>query len=108
MVGTDEVSELERAVQALSALIATGPAPDQVTEAMGALVAGWADEPDMSTDVMLNRVESLWDGFSTEAAALQEQLSDVGDGNPAELNRGHRVLAALNTAVATLAAISSR
>ena len=97
-------SPLGQAVAALAALVARGPAPATVTEAIGTLVAGWADEPDMSGEAMLARVETLWDGFSTDAAALQEQLAD-GEGDAAARRQAERVLDALNAAVDTLAAI---
>ena len=105
---TDDPSALDQAASELNGLIETGPPADQVIAAVGALVAGWADEADMSREIMLDRVERLWDGITTQAAALQEQLADSENGTGPEHARGQRVLVALNAAAATLAAVSAR
>ncbi len=101
-------SALEATSAELRQLVATGPAPDRIVAAIGDAVAAWAAEPEMTQDAVLTRVEQLWDGFSTEAAALQEQLSDATEGDAAGLAQAQRVLAALDAAVATLAAVSAR
>ena len=104
----DTPSPLDQAVAQLAALVAKGPPPDAAVQLVGTIVSGWAEEPDMSSDVMQDRVGQWWDGLSTDAAALQEQLADAEGGNAAQLDQGRRVLAALNAAVATLAAISGQ
>ena len=101
-----DTAKVDEALEQLSKLIATGPAPSRVTQAVANLVAGWADEPDMSDDVLQMRVERLWDSFSSDASDLEAQLSDAAEGGEtAGLRMGRRVLAAMNAAVAVFAAI---
>ncbi|MGI4955705.1 MAG: hypothetical protein ACRYGM_28180 [Janthinobacterium lividum] len=100
-----ETLAFEAALGSLAAFIATGPAPDRVIQAIGAMIAGWADEPEMSEDVMQLRVERLWDSFSRDASDLQAQLADAEDAETPELGRGRRVLAALDAAVMVLASV---
>jgi hypothetical protein len=100
-----ETVAFEAALGSLAAFVATGPAPDRVIEAIGAMIAGWAEEPEMSDDVMQMRVERLWDSFSRDAADLQAQLADAEGTEGVEVNRGRRVLVALDAAVMVLARV---
>ena len=88
-------------------LATAGAAPDRVTETVGVMVAGWADEADMDAQVARVRVEHVWDSLSKDAADLQEAIADADDSGQA-LAGAKRTLAALQAAVAALAAAHDR
>ena len=88
-------------------LAAAGAAPDRVTETVGVMVAGWADEADMDAQAARIRVEQVWDSLSKDASDLQEAIADAEGGGPA-LTAAKRTLAALQAAVAALAAVHDR
>ena len=91
----------------VSRLATAGAASDHVMETVGTMVAGWADEADMDAQAARVRVEHVWDSLSKDAADLQEAISDADGGGPA-LASAKRTLAALQAAVAALAAAHDR
>lgn len=85
-----------------------GAAQDRITELVGATVAGWADEPDMNADAARLQVEQAWDSLSKDAADLQEAVADADGTDQQGLAGAKRTLAALQAAVAALAAMHER
>ena len=75
---------------------------------VGEIVAGWATEPDVDAGVARARVERLWDSLSKDAADLQEQIGDASGADTRALAGAKRMLAALQAAVAALAAAHER
>lgn len=96
------------ALDRLGKLVAAGAAPGRVTQAVGEIVAGWADEADVDAAVARARVERLWDSLSKDAADLQERIGDAVGADARALAAAERMLAALHAAVAALAAAHER
>lgn len=100
---TDAASLVEAQAH-LSRLAVAGASPARITTEVGELVAGWASELDMAGSTAQARIERLWDGFTRDAAELQEQIGDAdGPGNQA-LALAWQQLAALRAIVAALEA----
>lgn len=75
---------------------------------VGETVAGWAAEEDMSPEVARARIEEVWDSLGRDAADLEAAISDDGNANADGLATAKRSLAALQAAVAALAAAHER
>lgn len=103
-----EPSPVDAGLARLGRLTAAGAPPERVIEAVGQIVVGWAGEPDMDAETARARIERLWDSVSKDAADLQEQISDVPGADTPALREAERVLAALQAAVAALAAAHER
>lgn len=103
--GPDPVGD---ALAELSKLTAAGAAPDKVIEAVGRLIAGWAEEPDMNGAVVQARIGTLWDSTTKDAAELEEQISDATGADAASLAGAKRMLAALRAATRALTAANER
>lgn len=103
-----EPSPTDAALDRLGKLVAAGAPPGRVTQAVGEIVAGWADEPDVDAAVARARVERLWDSLSKDAADLQEQIGDTTEADARALAAAERMLAALHAAVAALATSHER
>lgn len=98
-------ASLAEAQAHLTRLAAAGASPARITGEVGALVAGWASELEMAGSTAQARVERLWDGFTRDAAELQEQIGDADDGPGGEaLALARQQLAALRAIVAALEA----
>ncbi len=108
MAGENEAAPLEDAQAALSRLAAAGAPPSRVASEVGTLVAAWASEPEMDGSTAQARIALLWDGFTRDAADLQEQISDAAQPDPQALTLARRQLAALRAVVAALAAAHER
>ncbi len=103
-----EATPMEEAQARLSKLAAAGAPAARVTLEVGDLVAGWASEADMAGVTAVARMEALWDGFTREAAELQEQISDAEGSESQALELAQRQLAALQAIVAALQAAHER
>lgn len=102
-------SPLDDALAHLGGLAAAGAAPERVTRVVGEVVAGWAAEADMDAATARTRIERLWDSLGNDAAGLEEQINDAAAGADTHaLAQARRVLAALQAAVAALAAAHER
>lgn len=108
MVDEGTPSPVEGALAELGRLAATGTPAERMVAAVGALVAGWADEADMDAGVARDRVEQMWDSLGKDAADLQAAISDAGDGGGQALVAAKRTLSALQAAVGALAAVHGR
>ncbi len=97
-------SSLEEAQAHLTRLAAAGASPARITGEVGALVAGWASEMDMAGSTAQARIERLWDGFTRDAAELQEQIGDADRPGSQALTLARQQLAALQAIVAALEA----
>jgi hypothetical protein len=104
----DDTAPLNDAQASLSRLAAAGVPPARITQEVGAIVAGWASEPDMAGSTAQARIESLWDGFTRDAAELQEQIGDAAGPDRGALKLARQQLAALWAVVAALAAAHGR
>lgn len=105
--GADQdATPVDEALAHLGKLIAARASPDKVTAEVGGLIAGWAAEPDFGPAQAQQRIERLWDSLSKDAADLQEQIADADDS--AGLAVARQMLAAMNAAVAALAAVHGR
>ena len=99
---------IDDALARLGKLTAVGASPASIAQAVGAIVAGWAAEPEIDAGAAQVRIERLWDSLGKDAADLQAQISDAdGPGGPALLTAKRR-LAAMQAAVAALAAAHER
>ncbi len=101
-------SPANAALVQLGELITAGTSPDGMTQEVGTIIAGWADEPDMDGGVAQSRIERLWDSISKDAADLQEQIADSEGGDAQALAQAKRVLAAMTATVTALAAAHER
>ena len=99
---------LNGALELLSKLMSARVAPDRVASAIGAMVSGWALEPDMNPAAAQHRIGALWDSVSKDAADLQEQIADAEGESPQAAADAHRTLATMNAIVAALAAVNDR
>ena len=108
MVETPYLSAQDNALARLGKLIDVGLSPELIVHEVGAIIAGWANEPDMDAGVAQARIERLWDSLSKDAADLQERVVDVEGGDAQSLAQARRVLAAMNAAVMALAAAHER
>ncbi len=107
MAGED-AAPLNDAQAALSRLAAAGAPPARIAQEGGAVVAGWASEPDMDGAAAQNRIEALWDGFTRDAAELEEQIGDAAESDKGALALARRQLAALRAVAAALLAAHGR
>ena len=98
----------DSALDRLAKLAAAGSGADEITRAVGEIVAGWADEPEMDAATAAARVGLLWDSLSRDAADLEEQISDAPGRDAQALAGARRTLAAMQAAIAALAAVSGR
>lgn len=103
-----EAGPAELLLAEVGRMAVAGAAPDRVTELVGATIAGWAEEADMDMLTARIRVEQAWDSLSKDAADLQEAIGDADGGNGQALVGAKRSLAALQAAVAALAAAHDR
>lgn len=103
----ENTAPLSDAQAALSRLAAAGASPARIAQEVGAIVAGWASEPDMAGPAAQARIECLWDGFTRDAAELQEQIGDAAGPDQA-LALARRQLAALRAVAAALLAAHGR
>ncbi len=103
-----EPSPVDAALAHLGRLTAAGTPPERVIQTVGEIVAGWAGEPDMDAETARARTERLWDSLSKDAADLEEQISDTAGPDVQALAGAKRMLAALQAAVAALAAAHER
>lgn len=103
-----DAGPLNDAQASLSRLAAAGAPPARIAQEVGTLVAGWASEPDMAGGTALARIECLWDGFTRDAAELQEQISDAAGPDRQALRLARQQLAALRAVAAALAAAHGR
>ena len=101
-------SPLDAALAQLGALAAAGASPARMAQAVGEVVAGWAAEPDMDALTARLRVEHLWDSLGRDAAGLEEQVNNADGADRPALAGAKRSLAALQAAVAALAAAHER
>jgi len=99
-----DASSLVEAQAHLSRLAAAGTSPAQITAEVGALIAGWASEMDMAGSTAQARIERLWDGFTRDAAELQEQIGDADGPDTQALALARRQLEALQAIVAAFEA----
>ena len=104
----DDAAPLNDAQASLSRLIAAGTPPARIVEEVGAIVAGWASEPDMAGATAQARIECLWDGFTRDAAELEEQIGDAAGPDKGALALARRQLAALRAVAAALLAAHGR
>lgn len=104
----DDTAPLSDAQAALSRLAAAGASPARIAEEVGAIVAGWASEPDMAGSTAQARIECLWEGFTRDAAELQEQIGDAAGPDAQALALARRQLAALRAVAAALLAAHGR
>lgn len=106
----DGAAPLSDAQASLSQLAAGGASPARIAQEVGVIVAGWASEPDMAASTAQARIECLWDGFTRDAAELQEQIGDAAgpDEQALALALARRQLAALRAVAAALLAAHGR
>ncbi len=97
-------ASLEAAQAHLTRLASAGTSPARITAEVGDLVAGWATEMDMAGSTAQARIERLWDGFTRDAAELQEQIGDADGPGSQALALARQQLAALQAIVAALEA----
>lgn len=102
------LSPTDAALDRLGRLVAAGTPPERVTRAVGEIVVGWAGEPDMDAGAARARVELLWDSLSKDAADLEAQISDDPGADGRAVAGARRALAAMQAAVAALAAAHGR
>ena len=105
---TEDTAPLSDAQASLSRLAAAGASPARIAQEVGAIVAGWASEPDMARAAAQARVECLWDGFTRDAAELQEQIGDAAGSDEQTLALARRQLASLRAVAAALLAVHGR
>jgi hypothetical protein len=103
-----EISPTDDALARIGKLVAAAAPADRVTQAVGEIIASWAQEADMGPAAAQARIEQLWDSVSRDAADLQEQISDAAGANSQALAGAQRMLAALQAAVGALAAAHGR
>lgn len=108
VIAGDDTAPLSDAQASLSRLAAAGASPARIAQEVGAIVAGWATEPDMAGPAAQARIECLWDGFTRDAAALQEQIGDTAGPDGQALALARRQLAALQAVAAALLAAHGR
>lgn len=101
-------SPLDDALAELGRLATAGAGPERVTQAVGAIVAGWAEEAEVDAGVAQARIERLWDSLGKDAADLEAAISDTDDADQQALTGAQRTLAALQAAIAALAAAHER
>ena len=101
-------SPTEDALRQLGSLAAAGASRSRIAEAVGRIVAAWADEPDMGAVAAQARIEEVWDSLGKDADALQESIGDADNPDGAALAAARRTLASLQAAVAVLAAAHAR
>ena len=105
-------SPTDAALARLGKLAASGAPPERVAQEVGEMIAAWAEEDGMDAAAARDRVELLWDSVSKDAADLEEAINDAeGDtsrGGAPDLANARRALAAMQAAVATLAAAHGR
>ena len=101
-------SPVDDALAELGTLAAAGAGPERMVQAVGAIVAGWATEAEMDAGVAQARIERMWDSLGKDAANLEEAISDTTDAGMQALAGAMRTLAALQAAVAALAAAHGR
>ena len=102
------LSPTEDALDQLGRLAAGGASRARIAEAVGRIVAAWADEPDMSASAAQARIEEVWDSLGKDAADLEQQIGDTAEPDATALATARRTLACLQAAVATLAAAHAR
>lgn len=98
----------ELALERLGRLISAGTAPDAVIQAVGEIIAGWADEPDMDAGTAQARITQIWDSLTKDEADLEAAISDAGDSGPAGLAPARRMQAAMQAAIQAFAAAAER
>ena len=101
-------SPTEDALDQLGRLTAAGASPARIAEAVGRIVAAWADDPDMNASTAQARIEEVWDSLGKDAADLEQQIGDTADPDTHALAAAERTLASLQAAVAILAAAHAR
>ncbi len=101
-------SPTEDALGQLGRLTAAGASRARITEAVGRIVAAWAEEPEMSAAAAQARIEEVWDSLGKDAADLEERIGDVDNPEAVALAAARRTLASLQAAVAVLAAAHAR
>ena len=101
-------SPVDAALSRLGALTTAGAPPERVVATVGEIVSSWAGEPDMDAEAARARTERLWDSLSKDAADLHEQISDADGADAGALAGAKKMLAALQAAVAALAAAHER
>ena len=99
-----EPSPTEDALEQLGRLATAGAPRARIAEAVGSIVAAWADEPDMNASAAQARIEEVWDSLGKDAADLEEQISDADSPDAPALAAARRTLASLQAAVSVLAA----
>lgn len=103
-----QASLMNDAQASLSRLAAAGAPAARIAQEVGAIVAGWASEPDMAGATAQAWIEGLWDGFTRDAAELQEQIGDDAGLDHQALTLARRQLAALRAVAAVLLAAHGR
>ena len=101
-------SPTDDALAQLGKLTGAGAPPERVVQEVGGLVAAWAEEAGMDAVTAQERVERLWDSLSKDAADLEEQINDADGADAQALAGARHVLAAMQAAVAALAAAHGR
>ncbi len=101
-------SPTEDALGQLGRLAAAGASRARIAEAVGRIVAAWADEPEMSAAAAQARIEDVWDSLGRDAADLEERIGDADNPDAVALAAARRTLASLQAAVAILAAAHAR
>ncbi len=104
----DAPDPVEAALERLGKLTAAGASPDAVTQLVGEIVAGWADEADMDAAAAQVRIGQMWDSLTKDEADLEEAISDAGEGDGASLAMARRMRTALQAAIRALAAAAER
>jgi polyhydroxyalkanoate synthesis regulator phasin len=101
-------SPTEDALEQIGRLATAGASRARMAEAVGRIVAAWADEPDMNASAAQARIEEVWDSLGKDAADLEQQIGDTADPDPAALASARRTLSSLQAAVTVLAAAHAR
>ena len=104
----DDPSPTDDALARLGKLAAAGAPPERMMQEVGGLVAAWAGEAGMNAATAQERVERLWDSLSKDAADLEEGINDADGAGAQEVAGARRALAAMQAAVAALAAAHGR
>ena len=104
----DDAAPLSETQAALSRGAAAGAPPARSALVGGAAGAGGAAEPHMTGAAAQARIEALWDGFTRDAAELEEQIGDAAGSGGEGLALARRQLAALRALAAALLAAHGR
>ena len=108
MTSTPADDPTDDAIATLLKLATAGAPPDRVVQTVGSMIAAWAEEPEMTPATAQSRIERLWDVLGKDTDDLQASISDAEGNEGPALTAANRTLAALQAAVAALAAAHAR